>query len=115
MTAAAVPANSSRELSKMKLATLDRVSVMLSQTVTPGDQIVDAECDGEEGSVLAAQIRPFPGMFVKGPRADVPPTRTLLVSRRPRGWRPDHPAACSGRSAAPFDLGSHQYTRTSSR
>lgn len=27
---------------------------------------------------------------------DEPAIRILLVSRRPRGWRPDHPATCSG-------------------
>ena len=28
----------------------------------------------------------------------------LLVSLRPRGWRPDHPVCLQRRTAAPFDL-----------
>jgi hypothetical protein len=33
-----------------------------------------------------------------------------LVSQRPRGWRPDHPVACSGGPLHPFDLLSDKYT-----
>jgi hypothetical protein len=42
-----------------------------------------------------------------------PATSIPLVSRRPRGWRPDHPTACSGaRCTLSFCLPAIEYIRT---
>jgi hypothetical protein len=38
-------------------------------------------------------------------------TRILLVSQRPRGWRPDHPVTCSGNRCTLPTCDSGQYKR----
>jgi hypothetical protein len=41
-------------------------------------------------------------------------TRILLVSQRPRGWRPDHPVTCSGSCCTLSTSDSGQYNASSS-